>query len=185
MTADQNDRWNFKRPFQAFSDRIFRYRHALSSKMSPKRKNTVNLSERHHPAQSPWLSGLASTSNSPAREITEVDKFYRVCYPINPTTRDESQHNEKWQPKVNQQQQFRSTWNSVDGRDSFPKVFILEDMTGKNFWPENKLTGYRTPKPDRNSELMAQEHFRLRCEMLMDPYDCIYSSHLNRMKYKY
>ncbi|XP_032776895.2 uncharacterized protein LOC116915866 [Daphnia magna] len=177
VTADQSDRWNFKRPLQAFSEMVLRYRHAFTSKMSPKRKNFVNLRESHHPAQWPWLSAVTSPSSD--CKIAQVDKFYRVSYPINQAVRDYSPYNEEWRPKV--QQQFRSVWSSADEEKNPPKSHNV--MNTNPFWPEDKTTGYKGLKSDKN--LMALEHFRLRCEMLMDPYDCIYSSQLNRLKYKY
>ncbi|XP_057371240.1 uncharacterized protein LOC130692180 [Daphnia carinata] len=173
VTADESDRWNFKRPFQAISDMVLRYRHAFSSKMSSKRKNFVNLSESH-PAQTPWLSGLASASSD--CKTAHVDKFYRVSYPLNQAVRNYSPHNDEWRPKVHQQ--FRSVWSSADEENK-------DTLDGNQFWPGDKTTGYKGLKSDKDSYLMALEHFRLRCEMLMDPYDCIYSSHLNRLKYKY
>ncbi|KAI9564039.1 hypothetical protein GHT06_007777 [Daphnia sinensis] len=171
------DRWNFKRPFQAFSEMILRYRHAFSSKMSPKRKNFVNLSESP-PTQSSWLSGMTSPSSD--CKNTQVDKFYRVSYPLNQAVRDHSPHNDEWRPKVHQQ--FRSVWSSSDEENKLAKPYNVDTNP---FWPGDKTTGYKGLTSDKNSYLMALEHFRLRCAMLMDPYDCIYSSQLNRIKYKY
>jgi hypothetical protein len=179
VAGHQSDRWSIKRPFKAFAKIIAR---PFSSKILPKRKNVVNLSVHRHPAQLSWETIYSSSTVSPYDSYTRDDKLYQVYYPkINQPIQDDSSLDE-WEPRVYlPEQQYRSSSvsNCADNEKdtSLPKAYYLEKV---------KSPAYTTTIPEKNSYLMALQHFRLRCEMLMDPADCMQSSLLkNRIKYNF
>jgi hypothetical protein len=186
VAGHQSDRWSFKRLFVNLAKIVTR---PFSSRISPQRKNFVSLSEHRRPSQLNWVSGsIYSSSTAAPHHSYEGDKFYRLNYPtVSQPAQDDSL--DGWKPKVNllPEQQFRSSVSdSADNEKviDLPKMYYLEKVRPtKPVSLENKPKEYKIP--EKNLYLMALEHFRLRCEMLMDPADCMYSSLLNRIKYNY
>lgn len=166
----------------------------FSSRISSNRKNFVNLSEHRRPSQLNWVSGsFHSSSTAAPLHSFEDDKSHRLNYPaINQPVQDDSQLDE-WEPRVNlPEQEFHSSvLSNSAGNEKYihlPKMYYLGKVrpTKKPVsYYENQSKEYTNKITETNSYLMALEHFKLRCEMLMDPADCMYSSLLNRIKYNY
>ncbi len=164
----------------------------FSSRIPSNRKNFVNLGEHRRPSQLNWVSGsFHSSSTAAPLHSFEDNKSYRLNYPtINQPVvqQDESQQSQLdgWEPRVNlPEQQSHSSVSNSGGNEKYidlPKMYYLGKVRPVSF--ENQLKEYNKIT-ETNSYLMALEHFKLRCEMLMDPADCMYSSLLNRIKYNY
>lgn len=182
VAGHQSDRWSIKRSFKALAKIMTR---PFSSKSILSRKNIVNLSE-HQPVNLNWASIYSSSAGAAPDSYTRDDKLYEVYYPIiNQPVQDDSYSSlDEWEPKVIQpKQQLRSSVSSSNCADnekhnSLPKMYYIEKV--------KPVASPMIAIPEKNSYLsMAVEHFRLRCEMLMDPADCMQSSLLNRIKYNY